>query len=758
MTGFPIPGFLQRGTLSCVLVLSLVLAVTPVMPAVAAPATWWVSPSGNDVTGTGTRSAPYRTITEALTHGVDGDAIKVLPGVYDAAAGEVFPLVLPTGVDLIGIGPGKPKVFGDGTDSVISVTSPRLTEISGLEIAYGGPTGGLVRGGGILVLCNNATDSIVIKDCWVHDCETGTDDAGGGIRVAGPLGGGPQVMVLECRLEDNTAYNSGGGLYIGDCDTVTIDGCTIIGNSAPGDSAAGGGAYVSRADTLYFNDCEITRNHAGNTVGGFAGGFYLFECSGEFMNNLVTWNSSKGAGSAGNMEGTGDITMRNCTIADNFLTPANPSATACLIRTFQGTCSLIDTIAWGNAPKDIWNSTMSYDNVISDDPDIVVPEVTNINPQFSNGGTDEGPDYHIRRGSPAVDMGSSSVGYVDHDLDHRPRPIDGDDVAGAVPDIGCYELYDGTTRRLSGTDRYKTACDIWENTLPEGSAASAVLATGQNFPDALSAAALAGAVEGPLLLVKPDSVPPEVLSTLHSLGVNGVYIVGGANVVSNNVKAALEADGFNVIRISGSDRYATAAAVAAEVKYVMGPRYSNRVFVATGLNFPDALAASPWSYASTIPVLLTKTSSLPAATASAIQNGGTSGVWVVGSETVVTAGVASAIDALPGIGQPRRLAGATRYETAVAVANESTGADIAPELHWHEPGLATGLNFPDALAGGAALGAWGSPLLLTTTTGLPSATSATLGANKADVYRISVMGGTNVVSDGVMSAAAQVID
>ncbi len=107
MTGFPIPGFLQRGTLSCVLVLSLVLAVTPVMPAVAAPATWWVSPSGNDVTGTGTRSAPYRTITEALTHGVDGDAIKVLPGVYDAAAGEVFPLVLPTGVDLIGIGPAS---------------------------------------------------------------------------------------------------------------------------------------------------------------------------------------------------------------------------------------------------------------------------------------------------------------------------------------------------------------------------------------------------------------------------------------------------------------------------------------------------------------------------------------------------------------------------------------------------------------------------------------------------------------------------
>jgi hypothetical protein len=543
-----------------------------------------------------------------------------------------------------------------------------------------------------------------------------------------------------------------------ECDTVTIDGCTIVGNSAPSEAAAGGGAYVSRADVLYFNDCEIARNHAGNTIGGTAGGFYLFECTGEFMNNLVTRNSSKASGCAGNMEGIGSITIRNCTIADNYLSPANPMALTCLVRTSQGTCSLTDTIVWGNTPKGIAGTTTVYDNVISDDPFIAEAEVTNVDPQFARGGTDEGPDYHIQRGSPAVDAGLSSAGYLGHDLDGRPRPIDGDDVAGAVPDIGCYELYDGATRRLFGDDRYKTACAIWEQTLPEVSASSAVLATGQNFPDALSAAALAGAVEGPLLLVKPDSVPPEVLSTLHLLGVNGVYIVGGANVVSDNVKNALEADGFNVIRIYGSDRYQTAAAVAAEVKYVMGPRYSNRVFVATGLNFPDALAASPWSYASGIPVLLTKTDSLPASTASAIQSGGTSGVWIVGGETVVTPAVRSAIDALPGILLPRRLAGATRYETAVAVANESTGVDIVPEMHWHEPGLATGLNFPDALAGGAALGAWGSPLLLTATTELPVATSASLSANKADVYRISVMGGTNVVSPGVMSVSAQLIE
>ena len=436
MAGYSRFGSTRIGALSCMVALSLVLSMVPVIPAVGAPADWWVSPIGSDLTGTGAHSAPYRTITEALTHAVDGDAVKVLPGVYNVAAGEVFPLTLPTGVDLIGIGPGKPKILGDTLDSVIAVTSPRLTEISGLEIAYGGSAGGLVQGGGIFVLCNSATDSILIKDCWVHDCETGTNASGGGIFIGGPGGGGPQVMVVNCRVEDNTAHNSGGGIRIAECDTVTIDGCIINGNSAIADAATGGGVSVSRADTLYFNDCEITRNHAGNTVGGFAGGFYLFECSGEFMNNLVTWNSSKGTGCSGNMEGTGSITMRNCTIADNFLVPANPSAVTGLIRTVQGTATLIDTIVWGNTPPGIGSVTNFYNNVISDDPIIAAPEVTNVDPQFALGGTDENPDYRLERGSPAVDAGLSSAGYLDHDLDYRARPVDGDDVVGAVPDIG----------------------------------------------------------------------------------------------------------------------------------------------------------------------------------------------------------------------------------------------------------------------------------------------------------------------------------
>ncbi len=749
---------ISRRLLTSGLALTLVTALLPAAPAGGATSTWWVAPTGNDATGTGAKTAPFRTITEALTHAVSGDAVKVLPGIYDTAAGESFPLSISGNIDILGVGPGRPKVRGNGVDSVIFVTNPSLTEICGLEISGGGSDDVVPHwGSGIYVFSNVADDSIVIRDCWIHDNETIDNGLGGGICFNGPGNKGPQFMVLDCRIEDNVAHGSGGGIGLLWAGTIVLRGSVITGNRAISDTAEGGGVYLSRGDEIYVEDNEITFNHAGTAVGGTGGGFYFYECDGSFINNLVAGNSSTTSGTSGVLHGTGAVTIRNCTMADNFCSPPNGAAMTTLVRTVSGTASLVDSVVYSNTPAGISNSTMTYDNVISDDAFIADPEVTDIDPLFLRADTDENPDYRVERESPCVDTATTSPGYLDHDLDGRPRPIDGDDISGAVPDIGCYELYDGVVRRLSGGNRYETACDIWSKTLPEASTSSAVIATGRNFPDALSASALAGAVEGPLLLVDTNSVPQDVLDTLLFLGVNGVYVVGGESVVSNTVVTTLETNGMNVIRVAGADRYKTAAAVAGEVKYVMGSRYSNRVFVATGLNFPDALAASPWAYASGVPVLLAKTTTLPQTTADAIQAGATSGVFIVGGPDVVSPDVAQAIDSITGIGTPVRLAGADRYATARAVAAKSTGEDISPELHWHEPGLATGLNFPDALAGGAASGAWGSPLLLTRTATLPAVSGDILSANKVATYRVSIMGGPVVVTDAVMTAAAQAI-
>ncbi len=96
------------------------------------------------------------------------------------------------------------------------------------------------------------------------------------------------------------------------------------------------------------------------------------------------------------------------------------------------------------------------------------------------------------------------------------------------------------------------------------STSTVYVATGENFPDALGAAAAAGAVGAPVLLVAQNSVPGPTLNELNRLQPETIYIVGGTGVVSDAVKTVLEGLAFNptVERIAGADRYSTAAALS----------------------------------------------------------------------------------------------------------------------------------------------------------------------------------------------------
>lgn len=90
------------------------------------------------------------------------------------------------------------------------------------------------------------------------------------------------------------------------------------------------------------------------------------------------------------------------------------------------------------------------------------------------------------------------------------------------------------------------------------------VATGENFPDALGAAAAAGAVGAPVLLVQQNGVPSATTAELNRLQPDTIIIVGGTGVISDAVKTTLEGLGFGptVERIAGADRYATAAALS----------------------------------------------------------------------------------------------------------------------------------------------------------------------------------------------------
>ncbi|MDO8885283.1 cell wall-binding repeat-containing protein [Candidatus Oleimmundimicrobium sp.] len=164
-----------------------------------------------------------------------------------------------------------------------------------------------------------------------------------------------------------------------------------------------------------------------------------------------------------------------------------------------------------------------------------------------------------------------------------------------------------TVKRLEGRNRYETAAKI---ALEVGSPSrTAIIATGLNYPDALSISCYAAYNQIPILLVNKDFIPDSTTQALISLDIKQTIIVGGTGAVSSKVEANLP----NPLRIGGTDRYDTAKKIAE--RYFLYFPGSDNIFIATGENFPDALASA--SYAAKIgpcPILLTRNGSIPNST------------------------------------------------------------------------------------------------------------------------------------------------
>ncbi|TLM76529.1 MAG: hypothetical protein FDZ70_06500, partial [Actinobacteria bacterium] len=141
----------------------------------------------------------------------------------------------------------------------------------------------------------------------------------------------------------------------------------------------------------------------------------------------------------------------------------------------------------------------------------------------------------------------------------RVTAVDRDGFESAPSDTASATAGEGPGR-VAGDDRFHTACAISEEHFAE--ATSVVIANGLTWPDALSASALAGALDGPVLLTMPDALPEVVADEIARLGASEAVVVGGVGAVSEGVADALETEGLTVTRIAGADRYATAAEVA----------------------------------------------------------------------------------------------------------------------------------------------------------------------------------------------------
>ncbi len=309
--------------------------------------------------------------------------------------------------------------------------------------------------------------------------------------------------------------------------------------------------------------------------------------------------------------------------------------------------------------------------------------------------------------------------------------------------------------RLAGADRYGTAAAIAAEAFPDG-ADTAIIARGDVFADALTANYLAGAVDAPILLTASNDLPEVTADALTALGVQNVIIVGGFTAVSAAVEAELNAD-YDVERLGGNDRYLTAeliAQTAADLAPVGEFNGLATAVLASGQDFPDALALGPIAYAGNHPLLITRPGDLPASTEDLLNDLGIEQVVIAGQTTAVSAAVEAEVEGIVG-NDAVRLGGQTRFETATIIAEATYEFFGFDDTHVNLARGDSPLGFADALTGGPLAGIEGAPIVLTNPTALPPATEMFLEDNCPTLVDGHIFGGPVAVSPEVEADAEE---
>jgi LAS superfamily LD-carboxypeptidase LdcB/putative cell wall-binding protein len=189
-----------------------------------------------------------------------------------------------------------------------------------------------------------------------------------------------------------------------------------------------------------------------------------------------------------------------------------------------------------------------------------------------------------------------------------------------------------------------------------------------------------------------------------------------------------------VSRWSGIDRFATSTDISRHV--FAGP--ADAVFVANGLDFPDALAGGPIAALEGAPLLLVSAKAIPATVATELERLDPHTIYILGGEGVISTAVESRLgDYAESV---ERISGQDRYGTAVAVSQQGWNTSSTTFI-------TSGAIFADALSGGAAAAHLEAPLLLTTPTGLLETVASELA--RLAPARVYLLGGTGVLSDAV---------
>lgn len=275
--------------------------------------------------------------------------------------------------------------------------------------------------------------------------------------------------------------------------------------------------------------------------------------------------------------------------------------------------------------------------------------------------------------------------------------------------------------RIAGDNRYETAVKISQKEFTISD--NVILASGENFADALAGGQLAVILEAPILLTTAKNLNDDVKTEIGRLNAKKVFILGGKNTISEDVENQVR-EICEVERISGNNRIETAIKIIEKARSL---GLTNDTIFADAYNFPDALAAGTLIAAKNYSLALSEKQEVPNIT--------------TGKELVL-GGVSSL--PLPGY-TGERIAGDNRYQTAFNLASFTyPGVDFISETIV----LVDGTNYPDALSAISIAKANNAPILLTNPKALDQEVKKFILER---VVKVIIVGGENSVSEEVVS-------
>ncbi|MDR3584538.1 MAG: N-acetylmuramoyl-L-alanine amidase [Desulfosporosinus sp.] len=258
-----------------------------------------------------------------------------------------------------------------------------------------------------------------------------------------------------------------------------------------------------------------------------------------------------------------------------------------------------------------------------------------------------------------------------------------------------------STERIAGSDRVETALKIsqkgWD------SAQTVILCEYSDYPDSIASTPFAVSLDAPILLTSGDSIDPRVVQELQRLKPQNIILLGGIGCLQPSIEKELDNLALKWERIGGTDRYETSVLLAQHLN-------SDSLILANGDNFPDALSAATFAGIKQIPIVLTSTT-LPNSVIQYYQVTGPKHLIVIGGEGVVPTNDLTKNK----FTLETRLGGQDRYETNAKVVAFMKDTCASNDLF-----LASGITFPDAVAGTVLASRSKSPLLLTEKGDIPT--------------------------------------